>query len=151
MGVHEWSYDNAVEPDQRYIVPHGPTGRVTLKDRKLEVELGFDIDTGFKEAERCLNCDVQTVFDEVRCIECDACVDICPTDCISFTFTGEEDDLRGRLGSAWRATWPRTFTCRRTCPLPGSWSRMRTFACTVVSAPSAAPPRPGICRSFSTM
>ena len=98
MGVHEWSYDNAVEPDQRYIVPMAPLEK-TLKDRKLEVELGFDIDTGFKEAERCLNCDVQTVFDEVRCIECDACVDICPTDCISFTFNGEEDDLRGRLSA----------------------------------------------------
>jgi ferredoxin len=98
MGVHEWSYDNAVEPDQRYIVPMAPLEK-TLKDRKLEVELGFDIDTGFKEAERCLNCDVQTVFDEVRCIECDACVDICPTDCISFTFNGEEDDLRGRLAA----------------------------------------------------
>ena len=98
MGVHEWSYDNAVEPDERYIVPMAPLEK-TLKDRKLEVELGFDIDTGFKEAERCLNCDVQTVFDEVRCIECDACVDICPTDCITFTFNGEEDDLRGRLSA----------------------------------------------------
>ena len=96
MGVHEWSYDNAVAPDERYIVPLAPLEE-TLKDRKMEVELGFDSTTGYKEAERCLNCDVQTVFEEVRCIECDACVDICPTDCISFTFNGEEDDLRGRL------------------------------------------------------
>jgi|TARA_B110000046_G_scaffold48611_1_gene53834 formate dehydrogenase beta subunit len=96
MGVHEWSYDNAVENDQRYIVPLAPLQK-TLKDRKVEVELGFDISTGFKEAERCLNCDVQTVFDELRCIECDACIDICPTDCISFTTNGSEDDLRGRL------------------------------------------------------
>lgn len=96
MGVHEWSYDNAVENDQRYIVPLAPLQK-TLKDRKVEVELGFDIATGFKEAERCLNCDVQTVFDELRCIECDACIDICPTDCISFTTNGSEDDLRGRL------------------------------------------------------
>ena len=96
MGVHEWSYDNAVENDQRYIVPLAPLQK-TLKDRKVEVELGFDISTGFKEAERCLNCDVQTVFDELRCIECDACIDICPTDCISFTINGSEDDLRGRL------------------------------------------------------
>ena len=69
-----------------------------LSDRKVEVELGFDRETGFKEAERCLNCDVQTVFDETRCIECDACVDICPTDCI--TFTANEDDesvLRSKL------------------------------------------------------
>ena len=96
MGVHEWSYDNAVENDQRYIVPLAPLQK-TLKDRKVEVELGFDISTGFKEAERCLNCDVQTVFDELLCIECDACIDICPTDCISFTTNGSEDDLRSRL------------------------------------------------------
>ena len=96
MGVHEWSYDNAVETDQRYVVPLAPLEK-TLKDRKLEVELGFDQGTGFKEAERCLNCDVQTVFDEVRCIECDACVDICPTDCISFIPNAEEEELRTRL------------------------------------------------------
>jgi ferredoxin len=96
MGVHEWSYDNAVAPDQRYEVPWAPLEK-TLKDRSVEVELGFDPATGYKEAERCLNCDVQTVFDEVRCIECDACVDICPTDCISFTGNGEEEELRGRL------------------------------------------------------
>jgi ferredoxin len=96
MGVHEWSYDNAVLPDKRYEVPWAPLDK-TLKNRKVEVELGFDRETGFKEAERCLNCDVQTVFDEVRCIECDACVDICPTDCITFTANGEEEELRGRL------------------------------------------------------
>lgn len=96
MGVHEWSYNNAVEIDERYIVPLAPLEK-TLKDRKVEVELGFDVATAFKEAERCLNCDVQTVFDELRCIECDACVDICPTDCITFTTNGSEEDLRGRL------------------------------------------------------
>ncbi len=98
MGVHEWSYDNAVETDQRYVVPLAPLEE-TLKDRKMEVELGFDTQTGYKEAERCLNCDVQTVFYEGRCIECDACVDICPTDCISFTENGSEDDLRTRLSA----------------------------------------------------
>ena len=98
MGVHEWSYDNGVAIDQRYAVPHAPLEK-TLKDRKVEVELGFDISTGYKEAERCLNCDVQTVFDELRCIECDACVDICPTDCISFTSNGTEEDLRSRLAA----------------------------------------------------
>ena len=96
MGVHEWSYDNAVANDLRYAVPHAPLSK-TLKNRKVEVELGFDIETGYKEAERCLNCDVQTVFDELRCIECDACVDICPTDCITFTTNGAEEDLRHRL------------------------------------------------------
>jgi len=96
MGVHEWSYDNAVESDERYVVPLAPLDQA-LGDRKMEVELGFDRDTGYKEAERCFNCDVQTVFEETRCIECDACVDICPTDCISFTENGDEEDLRTRL------------------------------------------------------
>lgn len=96
MGVHEWSYDNAVATDQRYIVPLAPL-EASLADRKMEVELGFDRPTGYKEAERCLNCDVQTVFTEARCIECDACVDICPTDCITFTGNGEEEELRMRL------------------------------------------------------
>jgi NADPH-dependent glutamate synthase beta subunit-like oxidoreductase len=98
MGVHEWSYDNAVAPDQRYVVPLAPLEKA-LSNRKLEVELGFDTATGYKEAERCLNCDVQTVFEEVRCIECDACVDICPTDCITFTDNGEEEELRTRLSA----------------------------------------------------
>ena len=98
MGVHEWSYDNAVEGDQRYLVPLAPLEK-TLKDRKVEVELGFDIATGLKEAERCLNCDIQTIFEEVRCIECDACVDICPTDCITFTANGRADVLRSKLSA----------------------------------------------------
>ena len=98
MGVHEWSYDNSVAPDQRYIVPLAPLEQA-LRNRKVEVELGFDRETAYQEAERCLNCDVQTVFQEVRCIECDACVDICPTDCITFTGNGEEEELRGRLSA----------------------------------------------------
>lgn len=96
MGIHEWSYDNAIEEDKRYIVPMADKAK-SLKDRMMEVELGFDVGTGFKEAERCLNCDVQTVFEETRCIECDACVDICPTDCITFTENSKERDLRTRL------------------------------------------------------
>ncbi len=98
MGVHEWSYDNAIEDDKRYIVPQADK-RKTLTDRKMEVELGFDAGTGFKEAQRCLNCDVQTVFDAPRCIECDACVDICPTDCITFTPNEEEEALRQNLSA----------------------------------------------------
>jgi NADPH-dependent glutamate synthase beta subunit-like oxidoreductase len=96
MGIHEWSYDSAVTDDPRYAVPHADKSK-SLKDRKMEVELGFNTDTGFKEAQRCLNCDVQTVFNTSRCIECDACMDICPTSCITFTANGEEDDLRSRL------------------------------------------------------
>jgi formate dehydrogenase (NADP+) beta subunit len=96
MGIHEWSYDNAVSPEQRYKVPWQDK-KVTLRDIKVEVELGFDPKTGYAEAQRCLNCDVQTVFSTKLCIECDACVDICPTDCITFTENGEESDLRTRL------------------------------------------------------
>ena len=96
MGIHEWSYDSSVVIDPRYIVPQADKSK-TLKDRKMEVELGFNGLTGYKEAERCLNCDVQTVFDTPKCIECDACVDICPMDCITFTANGEEADLRSRL------------------------------------------------------
>ena len=96
MGIHEWSYDNAVSNDLRFKVPWANAEKA-LASIKVEVELGFDLATAFKEAERCLNCDVQTVFNEKQCIECDACVDICPMDCISFTANGDEGDLRGRL------------------------------------------------------
>jgi NADPH-dependent glutamate synthase beta subunit-like oxidoreductase/ferredoxin len=96
MGIHEWSYDNAIALDLRYRVPLRDTG-VALKDIKVEVELGFDRQLGYKETQRCLNCDVQTVFSERLCIECDACVDICPVDCITFTDNGEEQELRLRL------------------------------------------------------
>lgn len=96
MGIHEWSYDSGVENDMRYIVPQADKS-ITLIDRKKEVELGFDIQTAFKEAQRCLNCDVQTVFDFNRCIECDACMDICPTSCITFTENEDENLLRTTL------------------------------------------------------
>lgn len=96
MGIHEWMYDSPVAADLRFQVPHAEKAK-SLKDRLMEVELGFDAELAFKEAQRCLNCDVQTVFSTARCIECDACVDICPTDCITFTDNGEETDLRGRL------------------------------------------------------
>ena len=98
MGIHEWSYDNDISLANRYKVPWRDK-KVTLKDIKVEVEMGFDPKTGFAEAQRCLNCDVQTVFTDKLCIECDACVDICPMDCITFTDNGEESDLRGRLNA----------------------------------------------------
>ncbi|MFM9888904.1 MAG: FAD-dependent oxidoreductase, partial [Burkholderiales bacterium] len=96
MGIHEWSYDNDVALDKRFKVPLKEAS-IALKNIKVEVELGFDLPTGFKEAQRCLNCDVQTVFTDNLCIECDACVDICPMDCITFTANGEEKELRDRL------------------------------------------------------
>ncbi|MCM2251058.1 MAG: FAD-dependent oxidoreductase [Ramlibacter sp.] len=96
MGIHEWSYDNDTSLDTRFKVPWAKAEKA-LASIKVEVELGFDVATAVKEAGRCLNCDVQTVFAESACIECDACVDICPMDCISFTINGEEADLRKRL------------------------------------------------------
>ncbi|MBX3724909.1 MAG: FAD-dependent oxidoreductase [Xanthomonadales bacterium] len=96
MGIHEWSYDNDISPEERHKVPWAPT-ELALRRIDLEVELGFDDATAWREAQRCLNCDVQTVFEDGKCIECDACVDICPMDCISFTANGPEDELRTRL------------------------------------------------------
>ena len=96
MGIHEWSYDNDISNDLRFKVPLKDQ-KITLRNIKEEVELGFDPHLAFAEAQRCLNCDVQTVFSSKLCIECDACVDICPMDCITFTPDGEEAELRQRL------------------------------------------------------
>jgi len=96
MGVHEWSYDSEFDPKERQLVPHADK-KIALSDIKVEVELGFDEALAATEAQRCLNCDVQTVFTDKLCIECDACVDICPMDCISFVDNAEEIDLRQML------------------------------------------------------
>ncbi|MDE2345717.1 MAG: FAD-dependent oxidoreductase, partial [Gammaproteobacteria bacterium] len=96
MGIHEWSYSNSFDPSVRRLVPH-----VSLKERfkkiNIEVELGFSAEQAQVEVERCLNCDIQTVFFAPLCIECDACIDICPTACLTITANGDEDELRGRL------------------------------------------------------
>jgi formate dehydrogenase beta subunit len=96
MGIHEWSYDNDISLASRRVVPLEEQS-ISLKDVKVEVELGFDRALAYAETQRCLNCDVQTVFTASLCIECDACVDICPTDCITFTVNGPEAELRTRL------------------------------------------------------
>lgn len=95
MGIHEWSYDNAISVERRVPVPH-VDNEISLKDISIEVELGYDDRLALKEAHRCLNCDVQTVFKTNLCIECDACTDICPVDCINFMANGEEQDVRQR-------------------------------------------------------
>jgi formate dehydrogenase (NADP+) beta subunit len=96
MGIHEWSYKNAYAPLKRVAMPHADKAKA-LRDLKVEVELGFDDKLATKEAERCLNCDVQTVFSAPLCIECDACMDICPVDCINFTLNDDESQLRQSL------------------------------------------------------
>jgi formate dehydrogenase (NADP+) beta subunit len=96
MGLHEWSYSNDYAPLERRLMPH-----VSLKERfkklNIEVELGFNAEQAAAEVQRCLNCDVQTVFTAKLCIECDACIDICPVDCLTMTHNGPESELRGRL------------------------------------------------------
>ncbi|MGE0602170.1 MAG: FAD-dependent oxidoreductase [Xanthobacteraceae bacterium] len=96
MGIHEWSYDNAPSNDLRHKVPMREQA-IALKSIKAEVELGFDRSLGYAETQRCLNCDVQTVFEANLCIECDACMDICPVDCITFTPNAPEPMLRMML------------------------------------------------------
>jgi NADPH-dependent glutamate synthase beta subunit-like oxidoreductase/ferredoxin len=98
MGIHEWMYESDVAPDLRFKVPHADKAK-SLKNRLMEVELGFNPETALKEAHRCLNCDVQTIFTTARCIECDACVDICPTFCITFTENDAEETLRTQLNA----------------------------------------------------
>jgi NADPH-dependent glutamate synthase beta subunit-like oxidoreductase/ferredoxin len=98
MGMHEWSYSNDYDPSARRLMPH-----VDLKQRfkklDIEVELGFTLEQTLQEVERCLNCDIQTVFAAELCIECDACLDICPVNCLTITANGEEADLRTRLAA----------------------------------------------------
>lgn len=98
MGIHQWSYSNFWDASKRRRVPQMSL-RERFVDLKLEVEHGFDKDEAAKEAERCLNCDMQTDFSSSLCIECDACIDVCPVDCLTITHNGEEADLRSRLSA----------------------------------------------------
>ncbi|MED5420633.1 MAG: FAD-dependent oxidoreductase [Pseudomonadota bacterium] len=98
MGIHEWSFSNNYDSAERRLMPH-----VDLKERfkklDIEVELGFTLEQTIKEVERCLNCDIQTMFATSLCIECDACIDVCPVNCLTITENGDEDDLRMRLSA----------------------------------------------------
>jgi NADPH-dependent glutamate synthase beta subunit-like oxidoreductase len=161
MGIHEWSYDNDIAVDPRYKVPHRERS-VALKDIKAEVELGFDVNLAVKEAGRCLNCDVQTVFTTQLCIECDACVDICPMDCITFTPNGEESELRTRLKAPARNVTQALYVqdglktgrvmvkdedvclhcglCAERCPT-GAWDMQKFFLEMTHAGPSCRPQR----------
>jgi len=96
MGMHEWAYANDYASLERRLVPH-----VSLKERfkkiNIEVELGFNVEQALAETQRCLNCDIQTVFEAKLCIECDACIDVCPVDCLTITPNGPEAEVRQRL------------------------------------------------------
>lgn len=96
MGLHEWSYSNDYNPENRTPMRYADLKK-RLKEMKVEAELGYDLEEAAREVERCLNCDIQTHFTAVLCIECDACIDVCPLNCLTITDGGEEDDLRGRL------------------------------------------------------
>ncbi len=98
MGLHEWSYDSAVTLERRHVVPQVERA-AALRNLRTEVELGFTLEQALGEARRCLNCDVQTVFSAPACIECDACVDVCPIDCISFVPNAPEEALRRSLNA----------------------------------------------------
>jgi len=161
MGIHEWSYDNAVTADLRHKT-RWTRAEEALRSIRVEAELGFDAATAFKETQRCLNCDVQTVFADKLCIECDACVDICPMDCISFTEPGPEADLRTRLKAPARNTEQGLYVsgplktarvmvkdedvclhcglCAERCPT-GAWD-MQKFLVQMAHAGPAAPDRP---------
>jgi len=169
MGIHEWSYDNAISNDLRFKVPWA-SAQKALASIKVEVELGFDLATAFKEAERCLNCDVQTVFTDKQCIECDACVDICPMDCITFTDNGEEDDLRNRLKApatnadqALYVSGPlktqrvmvkdedvclHCGLCAERCPT-GAWDMQKFLLITTKAGPACRDAKPGTTRAAS--
>ncbi len=169
MGIHEWSYHNAVSNDLRSKVPWA-SAQKALQSIKVEVELGFDLATGLKEAERCLNCDVQTVFTEKQCIECDACVDICPMDCITFTADGDEADLRARLKAPASNTDQALYVsgplktlrvmvkdedvclhcglCAERCPT-GAWDMQKFLLQTTMAGPACRDGKPGTTRVAS--
>ncbi len=163
MGIHEWSYDNDISNDQRFKVPLKDL-KQALANIKVEVELGYDPTLALAEAERCLNCDVQTVFTDKLCIECDACVDICPTDCINFTANGDESDLRGRLNAPAPETEQALYVsatlptkrvmvkdenvclhcglCAERCPT-GAWDMQKHLLDLEHAGPGCRTPRPG--------
>ena len=99
MGMHEWSYSNYFDPAARRKMEHVPLAE-RFRDLDTEVELGFTAEQTACEVERCLNCDIQTVFTDALCIECDACIDICPTQCLTITDNGEEEQVKSSLTTA---------------------------------------------------
>ena len=147
MGLHEWAYSNDYDPHQRQKMQHVDLP-VRFESMTTEVEKGFTAEQTRVEVERCLNCDMETHFVDSLCIECDACVDICPVDCLTIT-----PDRRGagaaaevpRAGAQHRPAGVRVRAAQ--ADQPGHGRRTRTSACTAASAPSDAPPTRGTCGS----
>jgi len=137
MGVHEWAYANEYAVLERRLVPH-----VSLKERfkKVDIEWSWASRLRRPRRKRCaaLNCDVQTVFEAKLCIECDACIDVCPVDCLTITAGGEESDLRQRLRAPPKLPDQPLYVSAALPQTGGSWSRMKTSACIVDCARSAA-------------
>jgi formate dehydrogenase (NADP+) beta subunit len=98
MGLSEWSYHNDYNPATRQKMQHVDLTR-RFEDLYTEVELGFSAEQTAREVQRCLNCDVQTVFTAAKCIECDACIDICPLSCLTITPDAPEEILRQDLSA----------------------------------------------------
>jgi ferredoxin len=98
MGMSEWSYHNDYNPSPRQKMSHVELTK-RFESLDLEVELGFSVEQTVREVQRCLNCDVETAFNAPACIECDACIDICPVQCLTITSNGDEADLRSRLSA----------------------------------------------------
>jgi ferredoxin len=98
MGISEWSYHNDYNPAARQKMQHVDLAQ-RFEQLNIEVELGFNPEQTAREVQRCLNCDIETVFTEKRCIECDACIDICPVQCLTITRDGDEADVRKRLSA----------------------------------------------------
>ena len=98
-GLHSWAYDNDYDPAARQVMRHEELAK-RFRDLNVEVELGFSPEQVATEVSRCLNCDIQTHFVAPKCIECDACIDVCPTNCLTITTNhSPEADLRQRLSA----------------------------------------------------
>ena len=151
MGLSEWSYHNDYNPASRQKMQHVDLAQ-RFEQLNIEVELGFNAEQTAREVQRCLNCDVETVFTPPSCIECDACIDICPVHCLTITRDGDEEDLRQRLSAP--ALNLDAGSLRLRAPAanrPHHGSRTKTSASTAACAPSAVPPRPGTCKNSNSI
>jgi NADPH-dependent glutamate synthase beta subunit-like oxidoreductase/ferredoxin len=97
LGMHAWGYSNDYDPSPRAKMRHVDPLPERFARLSIEVEQGFTPEQTAREVERCLNCDVQTHFTAPKCIECDACIDVCPVNCLTIAHNGPEEELKPRL------------------------------------------------------